>query len=133
MRRSRRQRDNPKVRKVVPPLSGTDPDQVAVACGYGCSPHHKDRPGFAGMPPGCRSDAGICPGDLANERDRIESRLRDAARAGRTGARTGGGGFPRYIWRREGGTVFEARHDAPGSGRYRGYPLRAGQHVRGLP
>ena len=130
MRRSGRQRDKQMPIKVMLSPSGTDPAQAA-ACRHVCRPYYKDRPGFVGTPHGHRSDVGISPGDLANERDRVEGRLRDAVGAGQTGVRTGG--CPRYIRYRDGSTVFEVRDNASGSGRYRSCPLRVGRHVRGLP
>lgn len=130
MRKPKRQRDNPKARKVVAHPPGTDLAQVAGASHYVGSPYHKDRPGFAGVPNGRRPDASICPGDLAKERDRIEGWLRDAVRAGNTGVWDRG--FPRYLWHREGDTVFEARENSPGSGCYHGYPLTDEQRVQGL-
>lgn len=129
MRKPRRQRDNPKARKVVPPPRGADLAQVAAACHYVGSVYHKDRPGFAGTPHR-RPDASLCPGGLAKRQGRIEGWLREAVRVGRTGAWDGG--FPRYVWHREGDTVFEACQGPPGSGAYHGYPLEPWQHVRGL-
>ena len=126
-----RHRDNPKARKVAPPPEGIDLAQVAESCRYAVdNPYHKARPGSAGTPPRHRPDASLCPSDLVDCRERIEQWLRDAVRAGRIGAWEGG--FPRYVWHREGGTVFEARQGSPGSGEYHGYPLAPWQHVQGL-
>lgn len=130
MKRPTFQRDNPKARKVVPPPEGIDLGQVAESCRYDGSPYHKDRPGFAGMPPGRRPGATLCPPELANRRDLVEGWLRDAIRAGRTGAWEGG--YPRYVWHREGNVVFQAQQGSPGSGVYHGYPLEPWQQVRGL-
>ena len=128
LRKPRRQRDNPKARKVVAPPSGTDLAQVAAACHYVGSPYHKDRPSFAGGMPHHRPDASLCPGDLAKCRGRVEDWLREAVKAGRTGGWDGS--FPRYVWHCEDDIVFEARHG--GSGEYHGYPLEPWQHVWGL-
>lgn len=126
-----RHRDNPKARKVAPPPEGIDLAQVAESCRYAVdNPYHKARPGSAGTPPRHRPDASLCPSDLVDCRERIEQWLRDAVRAGRVGAWEGG--FPRYVWHREGGTVFEARQGSPGSGEYHGYPLAPWQRVQGL-
>ena len=125
-------RDNPKARKVTPPPEGIDLARVAESCRYAAdNPYHKARPGSAGTPPRHRPDASLCPGTLADCRARIERWLRDAVRAGHVGA-AWEGGFPRYVWHREGNTVFEARQGAPGSGEYHGYPLDPWQRVRGL-
>ena len=113
-----------------PPPDGIDLTQVAESCRYVGSPYHKDAPGFAGVPRGRRPSASLCPGDLADRRELVEQWLRDAVRSGRVGAWDGG--YPRYVWHREGDIVFEARHGSPGSGDYHGYPLQPSQRVRGL-
>ena len=130
MRRPTFQRANPKARRVQPPPDGIDLRQVAESCTYVGSPYHKDRPGFAGIPRGRRPSASLCPPDLANRRDLVEGWLRSAVRAGRFGAWDGG--YPRYVWHREGEIVFEARQGSPGSGQYHGYPLEPEQPVQGL-
>ena len=130
VRRPTFRRDNLKVRRVQPPPDGIDLAQVAESCRYVGSPYHKDVPGFAGVPRGRRPSASLCPRDLADRRDVVERWLREAVRSGRVGAWDGG--YPRYVWHREGDTVFEARHGSPGSGEYHGYPLEPSQRVRGL-
>ncbi len=42
------------------------------------------------------------------------------------------GGFPRYVWHREGGTVFEGRLVNRGDGSYKGYPLNEDEWPRGI-
>lgn len=130
MKRPTLRRDNVKVREVLPPPGGIDLDQVAESCRYVGSPYHKDRPGFAGMPVR-RPDASLCPSELADCRDLVEQWLRAAVLGGRTGKWEGG--FPRYVWHREGDIVFEAKQGSPGSGDYHGYPLDSWQTVRGFP
>ena len=129
MKRPTFQRDNPKARKLQVPPDGIDLTQVAESCRYVGSPYHKDGLGFAGTPIR-RPSAAICPRDLVNRRDLVEEWLRDAVRSGRVG--TWDGGYPRYIWHREGDIVFEARQGSPGSGEHHGYPLEPRQQVRGL-
>lgn len=129
MRRPAFQRANLKARKIQPPPDGIDLTQVAESCRYVGSPYHKDVPGFAGVPHR-RPTASLCPRTLAARRPRIQQWLRDAVRSGRVGAWDGG--YPRYVWHREGDIVFEARHGSPGSGEYHGYPLEPSQTVRGL-
>ena len=46
---------------------------------------------------------------------------RDSSR--RKPVRRGEAGFPRYVWYKDGGTVFEGRLVNRGSGSYKGYPL----------
>lgn len=130
MKKPRYQRDNPKARRVQRPPPGVDLVRVADSCRYVGSPYHKAAPSFAGTVRGRRPDASLCPGELADSRDRVEHWLREAVRAGRVGAWDGG--FPRYAWHREGDTVFEARQGSPGSGEYHGYPLEPEQVVKGL-
>lgn len=130
MRKPKRQRANPKARRIRTPPPGVDLAQVAERCRYVGSPYHKNAPGFAGEQLGHRPDASICPHHLATRPDVVESWLRNAVTAGRTG--TWENGFPRYVWHREDETVFEARQGSPGSGTYHGYPLEPNQIVRGL-
>ncbi len=81
-------------------------------------------PTFAGQPHP-RSDASICPREHS-DLDSVIGWLRSAIRAGSVGE-PWEGGFPRYVWPREGGregdTVFEARLVNRGDGSYKGYPL----------
>ena len=62
-----------------------------------------------------------CPKHLQRRPDEVQSLLREAIRAGHCSAFDGS--FPRRVWRRIGGSVFEARQGSPGSGEYHGYPL----------
>lgn len=132
MRQPERRRDNPKARKVVAPPPDVDLATVAASCHYVGSPYHKMSLGFAGKPRGSRPDAGICSSDLRNDRERVQEWLRKAVKAGHVGAYWERG-FPRYVWYRDGATVYEARQGSPGSGEYHGYPLDPNQQVRGLP
>ena len=45
---------------------------------------------------------------------------RDSSRRNRRAVE---GGFPRYVWYKDGGTIFEGRLVNRGSGSYKGYPL----------
>lgn len=130
MRKPRFQRHNPKARKISAPPRGVDLAEVAESCRYVGSPYHKDRPSFVGTTYRRRPDASMCPRYLADCRERVECWLREAIKAGQVGSWEGG--FPRYVWHREGDMVFEARQGAPGSGEYHGYPLSPMQRVRGL-
>lgn len=128
MRKPKFQRANPKARRIRTPPPGVDLAQVAERCQYVGSPYHKNAPGFSGEQPRHRPDASICPQHLGH--DIVESWLRNAVKAGRTG--TWDEGFPRLVWHREGGIVFEARQGSPGSGRYHGYPLEPRPIIPGL-
>ena len=130
MKKPRFQRCNPKARRVQEPPPGVDLAEVAESCRYVGSPCNKDAPGFAGVSRGRRPDASLCPRHLANEHGLVEDWLRDAVRAGQVGAWERG--CPRYVWYRDGQTVYEARQGSPGSGEYHGDPLELAQAVRGL-
>lgn len=129
MRKPTRTRNNVKHRRIKLPPPGTDLATVAAASRYVGSVYHKDTPSFAGMPRP-RPDATICPRHLANCHTMVERWLRDAIKAGRSGAWERG--FPRYVWHRVDGVVFEARQGSPGSGTYHGYPLKPEHRVTGL-
>ncbi len=130
MKRPKFQRNNVKVRRVRKPPPGVDLAAVADSCCYVGSPYHKDRPSFAAMPHSRRPDASICPGHLATRQELVQGWLREAIRCGQVGAWTGG--YPKYVWFRDGETVYEARQGSPGSAEYHGYPLQPEHEVRGL-
>lgn len=126
MRRPERRRDNPKARVVRPPPDGVDLDAVAEQATYESSPYHSTlarirRP---------RPDASKCPPEVSKDLQRVELWLRQATQAGTTGVWENG--FPRYVRRRVGKVIYEARQGSPGSGVYHGYPLYPEQDVRGL-
>lgn len=125
MRNPGRHRNNPKVRRLLPPPDDVDVCEVAETCRYVGSPYHG-----RGASVRRRPAASLCPAHLSSDRDSVEQWLRASVRAGRTGAWERG--FPKYVWHKEGGTTFEARQGAPGSGEYHGYPLHPRQRVRGL-
>ena len=85
---------------------GIDLNEVADRVVYVGSPEHKDVPGFAGQPRP-RADASICPRDVS-DRETVSEWLRSAIRAGATGA-PWERGFPRYVWYKDGDTVYEGR------------------------
>lgn len=100
---------------------GVNLEALADAVRYVGSPEHKDMPSFAGQPRP-RSDASICPRELTGDRHRIENWLKEAMRKGAVGG-IWEGGFPRYVWYKDGGDVYEARLVNRGNGDYKGYPL----------
>ena len=125
MRQPTRYRDNPKARRTRPPPDDVDVVVVAENCRYVGSPYHASGSSFRRRP-----TATVCPACLSDDLCRVEEWLRASVRAGRTGAWERG--FSKYVWHREGETVYEARQGAPGSGEYHGYPLQPAQHVRGI-
>ena len=126
MRKPAKVRENPKTRIVRAPPEGTNLAEIAERVKYVASTYHNATdPGHRR-----RADATVCPKEVSKRQKRTQLWLRNAIRAGRTG--TWRGGFPRYVWHREGDVIYEARQGAPGSGEYHGYPLDPNQTVRGL-
>lgn len=117
MRTPRRRRPRRRAQYVP---AGRDLDALAGRARYVGSPEHKDMPTFAGQPHP-RGDASICPRER-NDLDLVTDWLRSAIRAGSVGG-PWEDDFPRYVWHREEGTVFEARLVNRGDGSYKGYPL----------
>ena len=126
MRAPRRRRPNRREIGVSPNI---DLDNLAAIAKYVGSCEHKDFPSFAGQP--CpRADASLCPRyirDIAIP----TAWLRSAIRKGAIG-KLWEGGFPRYVWHREGNIVFEARLVNRGEGSYKGYPLNDGEAPVGV-
>lgn len=103
------------------PPQGVDLAAVADEVRYVGSPEHKTTPSFAGHP-APRSDASLCDPDLANQRDLVQSWLRDALRRGDCGG-IWEGRFPRYVWRKTHEEAHEARLTNSSTGEYKGYPI----------
>ncbi len=131
MARPTRRRNNPKHRFVAPPPDGVDLVALVTRVRYVGSIQHKDTPSFAGRSIRPRPDSSLCPRELANDQPRIQGWLEDALRAGMVGA-TWDGEFPRYVWRLQGETIFEARLTNSVTGEYKGYPLEPDETVEGL-
>lgn len=117
------QRHRPAPRRISPPPPGTDLAGVAAKASYVGSPEHKDAPTFAGQPKP-RSDASICDRALSTRQDEITEWVREAIRLGATGGRWENG-FPRYVWYKDGGIVYEGRLVNSGLGEYKGFPLNS--------
>lgn len=117
MRAVRRRR--PRKREICVP-AGTNLYSLAERAVYVGSPEHKDVPGFAGQPR-LRADASCCPREIGDW-ELVNGWLRSAIRRGATGA-PWEGGFPRYVWYKHKGIVFEGRLVNRGIGSYKGYPL----------
>ena len=117
MRASQRRRQRRRQLFVQPDV---DLDELANRVTYAGSAEHKDVPSFAGQPRR-RADASICPRTISDQ-EAVNEWLRSAIRNGITGA-PWEGGFPRYVWYRDGDTVYEGRLVNRGLGSYKGYPL----------
>ena len=131
MRQPERRRKNPKRLCVGLPPAGTDLIAVAARVSYKGSVYHKDVPSFAGRVPRPVPARSVCPRELAGRLDDVQQWLREAIRRGHV-SEFWIGGFPKYVWRREGETVFEGELMDPAAGTYKGYPLESHQRVRGL-
>jgi hypothetical protein len=106
--------------RTLPPLN-VDLATIAEEVQYVGSPEHKLTPSFAGRP-APRSDASICDPSLANQRDLVQTWLRDGVRQGNCGG-PWEGRFPRYVWRKANQEAHEARLTNRLTGQYKGYPI----------
>jgi hypothetical protein len=97
-----------------------DLDRLADKASYVLTPEHKDYLTTAG-PGKLRSDASACPRDLDFEK--VAEWLKTAIRARQVSADFDGD-FPRYVWTRAEGRIYEARLSNSGLGAYKGYPIQ---------
>lgn len=94
------------------------------------SAEHKDAPSFAGAARP-RADASICDRRFLDEQSKLTRWLRKAIRLGSVGAPIEGG-FPRYVWYKDGQDVYEGRLVNRSSGEYKGYKLQRDEWPAGL-
>jgi len=113
-------RNRHRPRKLALPPDDVDLAAIAEQVEYIGSPEHKSAPSFAGSPRP-RADATLC--DISLQRGEITEWLKNAIRLGATG--TWEGRFPRYVWYKDGDTMYEGRLTNPVQGQYKGYPLRS--------
>jgi hypothetical protein len=123
-------RKRPLARAISPAPDGIDLASVACLALYVGSPEHKDSPSFAGHPRP-RADATICDRSFINRQKEINKWLRVAIERGAVGA-PWEGCFPRYVWYRQGETVYEARLVNQVKGEYKGYALCPDELPKGL-
>lgn len=124
-------RRRPQRRKMVESVpERVDLADLAESVSYVGSPEHKRHPSFAG-PARPRADASQCDPSFRNRRDEIDSWLREGIRSGRVGE-PWEGRFPRYVWYRDGGCLYEARLVNRESGEYKGYALQADEWPEGF-
>jgi len=100
--------------------AGINLSDVAEKSRYVGSPEHKDAPSFVGHPRP-RTDASICDQHL-DSAEQITGWLQAAIRKGAFGG-LWEGSFPRYVWYKDGETVYEGRLINQELGEYKGYPL----------
>jgi hypothetical protein len=65
------------------------------------------------------------------DREALTRWLRAAIASGRVGE-PWEGGFPRYVWHRDGDVCYEGRLVNHELGQYKGYPLRADENPEGM-
>lgn len=94
-------------------------EEMAQKVTYVISPEHKDHLTSAG-PGKLRSDATACPRGL--KFDDVLNWLKDAILNSDVSAEFDGE-FPRYVWSRVDGRVYEGRLTNAGQGSYKGYPI----------
>jgi hypothetical protein len=94
---------------------------VASRAHYHGSPEHKRHPSFAG-PPAPRATASLCDPRFANQQELLTHWLREAIENGQVSSRWDGD-FPRNVWIRKEGVVYEGRLVNQGTGAYKGWPL----------
>jgi hypothetical protein len=109
---------------------GIDLDAVAERADYVGGPEHKDAPSFAGAPRP-RADASLCDRSLLPRLALIRQWLREGVRRGAV-SQHWDGEFPRYVWYKDSGTVYEARLVNREQGSYKGYPLEPAEWPPGI-
>lgn len=123
-------RKRPQVRSIAPVPLGVDLVRVANRALYVGSPEHKDIPSFVGAARP-RADASICHRQLAQDFNQVATWLRSAILNGHVSGYWEGE-FPRYVWYRDGNTVYEGRLVNRDAGWYKGYPLERSEWPEGL-
>ena len=103
---------------------------VADRVKYSGSPEHKNIHSFCG-PPRPRGDATICDSRLAVQLNMLQDWLREAIANGCCTA-FDDSDFPKYVWFKDGDTVYEGRLVNSGTGEYKGYPLSREEWPKGI-
>jgi hypothetical protein len=122
-------RKRPRQDERLQPGLHIDLAEMSEKVSYVISREHKDYLTSAG-PGNLRSDASACPRGL--NFDQVESWLKDAVRDGAVSALLDSD-FPRYVWKRVDGKVYEARLSNAGLGQYKGYPIEDHEAPGWLP
>jgi hypothetical protein len=115
-------------RRIVDPPDDVSLIELARRTSYVGSAEHKTYPSFAGAPR-LRADASKCDPKFADPEE-ITQWLRDSIKAGWVGA-PWEGDFPRYVWHRRDGVIYEARLVNQELGQYKGYPLEPSEWPEG--
>jgi hypothetical protein len=110
-----------------------DPERLnsaAARAHYVGSPEHKRHPSFAG-PPAPRATATLCDPQFAQQQTLLTDWVQDAIRRGQVSNKWEGD-FPRNVWLRRDGIVYEARLVNQGDGGYKGWQLKEHEYPEGL-
>ena len=94
------------------------------------SPEHKKSPSFAGQPKP-RADASICPEKLTGKLKQVITMLKQGLRKGAV-SEFWEGTFPRYVWYKDDGMVYEGRLVNKENGEYKGYPFNRSEWPKGI-
>ncbi len=124
-------RHRPLRRKISRPPIDKRLTDIAAKASYRGSTEHKDTPSFAGKMPRPRIDASICERRFASDLKAVNQWLENAISRGAI-SQLFEGDFPRYVWYKDGDTVYEARLINSELGEYKGYPLNSNEIVDGL-
>lgn len=122
-----------KARRVAP-LPGLDYAALARTATFVGSPVHKTVHTWLGNPQLIpQANRSICPEEWRTEADRkmLEKELRRAIAQGQVSA-LHLGGYPKQVWCRIDGRVYEGFLIGQGQGTYKGYPLDAEELPPGL-
>lgn len=128
MRATKRHRPQPRIIRPVP--LDVDLAKIADRARYIGSPEHKDTPSLSGAPRP-RANASICDRRLAKDFDIVGTWLKSAILDGLVSG-PWEGEFPRYVWYKDGVTVYEGRLVNRDSGEYKGYPLERSEWPDGI-
>lgn len=123
-------RKRPQRRRIAKAIE-RDLEAAASTARYIGSPEHKDTPSFAGHPRPRWADASICDRSLAEDQARVQQWLVAAIRRG-TVSEDWEGDYPRYVWYKDGSTVFEGRLVNRTQGWYKGFPLKPTEWPPGI-
>jgi hypothetical protein len=123
-------RRRPRIRAILATKPKVDLGVVASRATYVGSPEHKDVASLSGAPRP-RADASICDRRLTRDFSMVVNWLKSAILSGQVSA-FWEGEFPRYVWYRDGDTVYEGRLVNREIGSYKGYPLERFEWPEGI-
>lgn len=123
-------RHRPMRRALAPLPDNVDLETVAAKVRYVGSAEHKSYPSFAGDARLRATDATKCDPRFKDP-EPLTAWLATAITCGQVGP-PWDGGFPKYVWFRDGDLVYEGRLVNRGNGDYKGYALKPDEVPEGL-